>query len=481
MIQSIKNTIKSKFPFTPGTNGIDEEVAAKLKNASRNDSKFSFGQFESCAEGLSVEQAEEKLKEFGLNEVHHEKAPSWFKQLLHSFIFPFNAVLVVIAIISYITDVLIANPEDRDYKTIILLSIMILLSSLIRFWQEFRSNKAAETLKGMIKTTATVLRKETGKQEIEIKELVPGDIIFLSAGDMIPADCRIIQSKDLFITQSMLTGESLPVEKRSLVVAEADNKPPLELDNICFMGTNVASGTAMAIVIITGDKTYFGSLSKAIVGKRVETSFDKGVKSVSFLLIRFMMVMVPLVFLINGFTKGNWLEALLFAITVAVGLTPEMLPMIVTTNLAKGAVNMSRKKVIVKRLNAIQNFGAMDVLCTDKTGTLTQDRIILKQHLDIKGRDSERVLQYAFLNSHFQSGLKNLLDKAVLAHVELKETLRIGGGYSKLDEIPFDFSRRRLSVVVAREDGKHILICKGAVEEIFAVCSKYAFGAETGL
>ena len=241
MIQSIKNTIKSKFPFTPGTNGIDEEVAAKLKNASRNDSKFSFGQFESSAEGLSVEQAEEKLKEFGLNEVHHEKAPSWFSQLLHSFIFPFNAVLVVIAIISYITDVLIANPEDRDYKTIILLSIMILLSSLIRFWQEFRSNKAAETLKGMIKTTATVLRKETGKAEIDIKELVPGDIIFLSAGDMIPADCRIIQSKDLFISQSMLTGESLPVEKRSLVVAEADNKPPLELDNICFMG--IAIGT----------------------------------------------------------------------------------------------------------------------------------------------------------------------------------------------------------------------------------------------
>src|ERR1019366_8835380 len=238
MIQSLKDTIKSKFPFSSGGNGIDEEVAAKLKNASLNDSKFSFGLFASSAEGLSVEQAEENLKKFGLNEVHHEKAPSWLSQLLHSFIFPFNAVLVVIATISYITDVLIANPGERDYKTIILLSIMILLSSLIRFWQEFRSNKAAETLKGMIKTTATVLRKDTGKAEIDIKELVPGDIIFISAGDMIPADCRIIQSKDLFISQSMLTGESLPVEKRSLVVAEAAKKPPLELDNICFMGTN---------------------------------------------------------------------------------------------------------------------------------------------------------------------------------------------------------------------------------------------------
>lgn len=471
MIQSIKNTIKSKFPFTPGANGIDEEVAAKLKNASRNDSEFSFGQFESSAEGLSVEQAEEKLKEFGLNEVHHEKAPSWLSQLLHSFIFPFNAVLVVIAIISYITDVLITNPVDRDYKTIILLSIMILLSSLIRFWQEFRSNKAADTLKGMIKTTVTVLRKEIGKEEIDIKELVPGDVIFLSAGDMIPADCRIIQSKDLFITQSMLTGESLPVEKRSLVVAEADNKPPLELDNICFMGTNVASGTAMAIVIVTGDKTYFGSLSKAIVGKRVETSFDKGVKSVSYLLIRFMMVMVPLVFLINGFTKGNWLEALLFAITVAVGLTPEMLPMIVTTNLAKGAVSMSKRKVIVKRLNAIQNIGAMDILCTDKTGTLTLDKIILERHLNVMGDDDEEVLKWAFLNSYHQTGLRNLMDKAVLEHAELHDTLKVEEHFKKVDEIPFDFQRRRMSVILEMKNGKDLLICKGAVEEMLDCCS----------
>src|SRR5450756_1270548 len=271
----------------------------------------------------------------------------------------------------------------------------------------------------------------------------------------------------------------MPLEKVAAAhVGTAET--PFDLPNICFMGSAVVSGVGSGVVVLTGGQTAFGQVSGTIAEQRVLTSFDKGITRFTWLMLGFIVVMAPLVFLINGLTKGNWFEALLFAVAVAVGLTPEMLPMIVTVNLAKGAMAMSRKKVIVKRLNAIQNFGAMDVLCTDKTGTLTQDRIILKRHLDIQGHDSERVLQYAFLNSHFQSGLKNLLDKAVLAHVELKETLRIGAGYSTLAEIPFDFSRRRLSVVVAREDGKHILICKGAVEEIFAVCTKYCLGAEVG-
>lgn len=471
----LKEQVKIKIPFyKSGSGNLDSETTKKLNEVAQNESNVFLPMFACSIDGLSEEQVIEKQNQFGLNEIQHEKAPSWVKQLLHAFIFPFNAVLIIIAIISYLTDVLFATPEEKDYKTIILLSVMILLSSLIRFWQEFRSNKAAETLKGMIKTTATVLRKETGKQEIEIKEIVPGDIIYLSAGDMIPGDCRLIQSKDLFISQSMLTGESLPVEKRSVIVTKTDSKSPLELENICFMGTNVASGSAIAMIVITGDKTYFGSLSKAITGNREETSFDKGVKSVSYLLIRFMIVMVPLVFFINGFTKGNWLEALLFAISVAVGLTPEMLPMIVTTNLAKGAVNMSKKKVIVKRLNAIQNIGAMDVLCTDKTGTLTLDKIILERHLNVLGDDDDEVLKWAFLNSYHQTGLRNLMDKAVLDHAELHAILKVEDQYKKVDEIPFDFHRRRMSVILEMQNGKDLLICKGAVEEMLGVCS-YSF------
>ncbi|HEV2480963.1 MAG TPA: magnesium-translocating P-type ATPase, partial [Puia sp.] len=358
-----------------------------------------------------------------------------------------------------------------DYKTLIVVSIMVMLSSLLRFWQEFRSNQAAEKLKSMVKTTATVVRNGglgPGKQEVDIKEIVPGDMILLSAGDMIPADCRILTSKDLFISQAMLTGEALPVEKKEQPVADVDSRSPLELENCCFMGTNVVSGTALAVAVTTGSLTYFGTISKAVTGKRAETSFDKGVNSVSWLLIRFMLVMVPLVFLINGLTKGNWLEALLFGIAVAVGLTPEMLPMIVTANLAKGAVNMSKRKVIVKRLNAIQNIGAMDVLCTDKTGTLTIDKIVLERHLNVLGVEDEEVLKWAYLNSYHQTGLKNLLDVAVLEHAEVHESLKVED-YHKVDEIPFDFQRRRMSVIL-EHNHKHILICKGAVEEMLDFC-----------
>jgi Mg2+-importing ATPase len=453
------------------SNEADLSAATKLKNAARAERGYLFAMLNTQESGLKENQVLEKRGKFGLNEISHEKAPAWYVQLFQAFVNPFIAILIVIAIVSLITDVFLAAPGDRDYKTLIVVSIMVMLSSLLRFWQEYRSNQAAEKLKSMVRTTATVLRKGVlgpGRQEVDIKEIVPGDIIFLSAGDMIPADCRILQSKDLFISQAMLTGEAMPVEKRDYAITNSDNRTALELENCCFMGTNVVSGTAMAVAVNTGSLTYFGSISKAVTGKRAETSFDRGVNSVSWLLIKYMLIMVPLVFVINGFTKGNWLEALLFGIAVAVGLTPEMLPMIVTANLAKGAVNMSKRKVIVKRLNAIQNIGAMDVLCTDKTGTLTMDKIVLERHLNVLGVEDEEVLKWAYLNSYHQTGLKNLLDVAVLEHAELHDSVRVED-YRKVDEIPFDFQRRRMSVVLER-GRKHLLICKGAVEEMLDLC-----------
>ncbi len=306
--------------------------------------------------------------------------------------------------------------------------------------------------------------------EIPLTHVVPGDIIHLSAGDIVPADVRMLSAKDLFVNQASLTGESLPVEKFAAPVTGATSA--LELNNVAFMGTNVISGTAVAMVVATGGRTYFGSIATSVAGQQVLTSFDRGIHRFIWLIIRFMLVMVPLVFLVNGITKGDWLEAFLFAVAVAVGLTPEMLPMIVTINLAKGAMAMAGKKVIVKRLNSIQNLGAMNVLCTDKTGTLTQDKVLLEKHVDVHGDESERVLEYAYLNSYYQTGLKNLLDVAVLEHVEVHEHLRPDAKFAKIDEIPFDFQRRRMSVVVAERDGPHILICKGAVEEVFNVCDR---------
>ena len=453
------------------SNGSDEAVAVKLRNASRADQGDYLAMLDSSTEGLSNEQVKERLVKFGTNEVQHEKAPAWYKQLVLAFINPFIGILLLIAVLSFVIDIWFAAPGEAEYKTVVMVGIMVMVSSLLRFFQEYRSNRAAQQLKSMVKTTATVLRKVKDKKEIDIRQLVPGDIIFLSAGDMVPADCRIIQSKDLFVSQAMLTGESLPAEKRSLPVRDADQKTPFELDNICFMGTNVVSGSATTVVVTTAHQTYFGSLSKSIVAKRAETSFDKGVNKVSYLLIRFMLVMVPLIFFINGMVKGDWWEALLFAIAVAVGLTPEMLPMIVTANLAKGALQMSKHKVIIKRLNAIQNIGAMDVLCTDKTGTLTMDKIVLERHLNIFGDDDEEVLKWAYLNSYHQTGLKNLLDIAVLEHAELHDYLKAEEHYMKIDEIPFDFQRRRMSVILKQYSGRHLLICKGAVEEMLALCS----------
>lgn len=474
MATSIKETGKKLLAITrrDKTGGdLESEAAAKMRHIALGDRLWVLETLETADLGLTKGLVEQRQREFGTNEVTHEKAPAWYIQLLQAFINPFIAVLAAIAIVSLITDVFLASPGDRDYKTIIVVGIMVMLSSLLRFWQEFRSNQAAEKLKGMVKTTATVIRNEGGRQEIDIKELVPGDLIWLSAGDMIPADCRVIQSKDLFVSQAVLTGEALPVEKWESAVADASAKSPLELANCCYMGTNIVSGSALAVVVTTGSQTYFGSISKSISGKRAETSFDRGVNSVSWLLIRFMLVMVPLVFLINGLTKGNWLEALLFGIAIAVGLTPEMLPMIVTANLAKGAVNMSKRKVIVKRLNAIQNIGAMDILCTDKTGTLTIDKIVLERHLNVLGEDDDEILKWAYLNSYYQTGLKSLLDRAVLEHIELHDSLRVEEAFRKVDEIPFDFQRRRMSVVLEQQNHKHLLVCKGAVEEMLDICT----------
>ncbi|WP_316751166.1 magnesium-translocating P-type ATPase [Pedobacter gandavensis] len=450
---------------------FEEAGATKLRNVARTEPVFFYAMLNSGKEGLGPAAVAEKRKLFGWNEIAHEQTASWYVQLFSAFLNPFIAVLVSLAVLSFIIDVGLAEAAERDYKTVIVVGLMVVLSSLLRFWQEFSSNRAAEALKSMVKTTATVLRKGPGKEELDLKALVPGDLVFLSAGDMVPADLRLIQSKDLFVSQAMLTGESHPLEKRADPIPDADHKSPLELDNICFMGTNVLSGTATAMVVNTGNLTYFGAVGTAISGKRTATSFDKGVNKVSWLLIRFMLVMVPLIFVVNGLTKGDWFEALLFGIAMAVGLTPEMLPMIVTANLAKGAKNMSKHKVIVKRLNAIQNIGAMDILCTDKTGTLTLDKIILERHLNVFGEDDDEVLKWAYLNSFHQTGLKNLLDLAVLEHVELHDYLKVNEHYNKVDEIPFDFQRRRMSVILEQQNGKQLLICKGALEEMLDLCT----------
>jgi P-type Mg2+ transporter len=447
---------------------------ARLEAISQLEPRDACREAGSAPEGLSETEAEARLEKVGPNLVARERQATILEELWGRAWNPLNALLLTLATVSYFLG---------DVRAAVVIALMVILAITTAFVQEHRSNQAAARLRAMVHTTASVRRTPGPPEdpffEIPIAQLVPGDVVRLSAGDMIPADLRLLEAKDLFINQAALTGEAMPAEK----YAHASDKAcsdPFDLPNLCFMGANVVSGYGTGLILRTGASTFFGQLAHEIAGRRVPTAFDQGINRFTWLMIRFIMVMVPAVFLINGLTKHDWLEALLFAVAVAVGLTPEMLPMIVTVNLAKGAIAMSRHKVIVKRLNAIQNFGAMDVLCTDKTGTLTQDRIILKRHLDIRGEESARVLEYAYLNSHFQSGLRNLLDTAVLAHVDLHTKLGIGSGYSKVDEIPFDFQRRRMSVVVARADGTHVMICKGAVEEIFAVCSRYAIDGEIG-
>jgi P-type Mg2+ transporter len=435
---------------------------ASLLEVSRLSPEAVLGRFGSSERGLELSQVEALRAEFGPNEVARRRKLGFLAELAHRCKNPLVIQLLVIAIVSY---------AMGDVRASAVVGVMVLLSVFLGYIQETRSNRAAEKLKAMVQTTCTVVRG--GKEiEVPIAELVPGDLVVLTAGSIIPADLRLLSTKDFFVSQSALTGESMPVEK-SAAGAPANGKSLLELPNACFQGSNVLSGSARAVAVTTGQKTYFGSIFEKLAGERVLTSFDKGVNAFTWLMIRFMAVMVVAVFFIIGLTKHNWAEALMFALAVAVGLTPEMLPMIVTVNLSKGALAMSRKKVIVKRLNSIQNFGAMDILCTDKTGTLTQDRVVLERYVDVTNRQSEDVLRYAYMNSYYQTGLRNLLDNAVLAHTDLdvERTAR------KVDEIPFDFSRRRMSVVIASEDA-HVLICKGAVEEIFTVCDRYQVDEE---
>lgn len=396
---------------------------------------------------------------------------------IKTFINPFIGILMGLAIVSLVIDVLLAAPDEREWATVIIIGTMVLLSAVLRFSQEWKSTVASESLRRMVKNTASVYRDGCDtSREINITDLVPGDVVYLAAGDMIPADIRIVESKDLFVSQSSLTGESVAVEKTPEVIPGVQRTGSVvELDNICFMGSNVVSGSAIGIVFATGQDTYLGTIAKSLVGVRAQTSFDKGINKVSLLLIRFMLVMVPFVFLVNGITKGEWFDAFVFAISVAVGLTPEMLPMIVTSSLAKGAVTMSRRKTIVKNLNAIQSFGAMNILCTDKTGTLTHDKIVLERYLDVSGRDDTRVLRYAFYNSYFQTGLKNLMDQAILSHVRELGFEDLDKRYSKIDEIPFDFTRRRMSVIIEDGDGRKQIVTKGAVEEMISICSMAEF------
>ena len=461
---------------------IGQTLAVQLRHYSTLESEALLNTLSSYEEGLTEVEAQEQQLKVGLNEVAQEKPLTWWQHLWYCYRNPFNVLLSLLAVVAFLTD---------DLTGSVIISIMVLLSTFLRYWQESKSNKAAESLKAMVTNTAMVLRREINysdlsllqqrygakvKQlkeiqfEIPIQYLVPGDIILLSAGDMIPADCRILSAKDLFVSQAAMTGESMPVEKYALQHS-MDVNSPLELDNLVFMGTNVVSGTAKAVVLNTGIQTYFGALANRVTATdRSVTSFQLGVNKISWLLIRFMLIMAPIVLFINGFTKGDWGEAVLFALSVAVGLTPEMLPMIVTSTLAKGAVFLSRKKVIVKRLDAIQNFGAMDVLCTDKTGTLTQDKIFLSHHVDVLGKKSHTVLMLAFLNSYYQTGLKNLLDVAVLEAVDQDmkfEKLR----FKKLDEVPFDFERRRMSVIVRTPQSQIRMVTKGAVEEMIKVCT----------
>ena len=431
--------------------------------------------------GLTEDEVDESRDNYGSNKVKKEKKKSIVERLAEAFINPFTVVLICLAVVSTVTDIIFPilhmfgnTKKDFNPVTVIIILTMVFVSGVLRFIQESRSGDAAAKLLAMITTTCTVTRQNKSHIEIPLDEVVVGDIVYLSAGDMIPADVRIIEAKDLFVSQSSLSGESEPIEKLAIVCEKKDNIT--EYTNIAFMGSNVISGSATAIVVSVGDNTLFGSMTSAIATESVETNFTKGVNAVSWVLIRFMLVMVPLVFVINGVTKGNWISAFLFAISIAVGLTPEMLPMIVTSCLAKGAVSMSKKKTIVKNLNSIQNFGAMDILCTDKTGTLTQDRVVLEYHLNIKGDEDSRVLRYGYLNSYFQTGYKNLMDLAIIQRTEEEEAndsqlLDLSENYKKIDEIPFDFSRRRLTTVVQNRAGTIKMVTKGAVEEMLAICS----------
>ena len=424
-----------------------------------------FLDFNTRKTGLNQIEADERLEEYGKNIIDIQNSNNLFERLKEAIINPFNIVLIVVAIITYITDVIIA--ETPSYATFVMLVIIVILSAIISFIQTEKSNNAAKKLQKMITNKIDVIRNGNNI-EIDIEDAVPGDIVKLASGDMIPGDVRFFETKDLFIDQSQLTGESNPVEKFSYTKNYNDIS---ELNNIGLMGSNVVSGSAKGIILTTGNQTYFGSMAKSLSTDKTKTSFEQNIDSISKLLIKFMIIMIPIIFVVNLYTKSNWLESLMFGITIAVGLLPEMLPVIMTSSLAKGAVMMSKKKTIIKRLSSIQTFGEMDILCTDKTGTLTEDKIILEKYLNVEGKEDKRILKHAFLNSYFQTGLKNLMDLAIINRAEKEEMAFLEGDYIKEDEIPFDFTRKRMSVVLKDQNGKRQLITKGAVEEILSICS----------
>lgn len=460
---------------------IRDEQNRRIQFAATHPTQETLGYLNTTLCGLEPGKVEENRSEYGSNKVTREKKKTLPQRLSGAFINPFTAILFCLALVSSFTDMIFPHfslfgcvPKDFDCLTVVIILTMVFLSGTLRFVQESRSGNAAEKLLAMITTTCTVTRKGQEMAEIPLDEVVVGDIVHLSAGDMLPADVRILDAKDLFVSQASLTGESEPIEKIPMVNETRD--AITDYTNIAFMGSNVLSGSASAVVVTVGDHTLFGSMASEVAHEAVETSFSKGVNAVSWVLIRFMLVMVPLVFVANGITKGDWLSAFLFGISIAVGLTPEMLPMIVTTCLAKGAVSMSKKQTIVKNLNSIQNFGAIDILCTDKTGTLTQDKVVLEYHLNVNGEDDLRVLRHAYLNSYFQTGYKNLMDVAIIQKTEEEEAddpqlVDLSEHYVKVDEIPFDFARRRLTTVVQNRDGKTQMVTKGAVEEMLSICS----------
>ena len=442
------------------------DVEQRLIGFSRQTDQDIFRQFSTGEDGLNPVEADERLEEHGRNIIDAGNENSLFKRVKDAIINPFNIVLLAVAGVTLVTDVIIA--DSPSWATFLMLVFVIAVSGVISFVQSEKSNGAAKKLQKMISNRIDVIRNGS-EVEIDIEEVVPGDIVKLASGDMIPGDVRFIETKDLFIDQSQLTGESNPVEKFAGI--DDEGAAIAELDNVGFMGSNVVSGSARAVILATGNQTYFGSMARSLNTYQDKSSYEQNVNSISQLLIRFMVVMVPVIFIANFLTKGNWLESLMFGVTIAVGIMPEMLPVIMTSSLAKGAVNMSKKQTIVKRLGSIQTFGEMDVLCTDKTGTLTQDEIVLEKYMDVLGREDKRILRHAFLNSYFQTGLKNLMDAAIINRAEKEELSYLKEAYVREDEIPFDFSRRRMSVVLRDKAGKRQLITKGAVEEILSICS----------
>lgn len=447
-----------------------------LLEQSKKDTKSLFVEYQSSNYGLREEQIEAKRDKYGLNSIANKNKATWYKVLFSSFVTPFTLILVVIAILTVCLPILDPTGiQTSHWVSFAILLTMVVLSGTLKFVQDFKSSKASEKLNEMINTTANVERNGV-KKEIPISEIVPGDIVHLAAGDMIPADMRLLYAKDLFITQSALTGESEPVEKTITINKDVTNA--LYCNNICFMGTTVASGSAYGIVLQTGKATFLGKVAKAVGAKRPETSFDKGIKRVSQIILLTMAIMCLIIFIIKGTRNyllfpdvSAWTESLTFSLAAAIAIIPEMLPMIITLNLTKEAIKFSKQKAIIKNTNAIQTFGAMDVLCTDKTGTLTEDHIVLQEHLNVSGKEDELVLLYGCLNSYYQTGLKNLIDKAIVERAQQKHVFEKIEGYTKIDEVPFDFERRRMSIILEHE-GKRRLITKGASEEVLSVCSK---------